>query len=94
MANNLNPADFLERPEQIANYLSSYLKPNATALFPVRLGLFIRKHGPHQVAADCEMPVETILNMTQPQTRIPLTVLIRILDALGYRLTITPKEPA
>lgn len=92
MANDLNPADFLDRPEQVANYLTSYLKPHATLLFPTRLGCFIVKHGPKLIAEHCNMRVETVYNMLQPQTKIPIDVLVRIMDAMGYQLTVTPKE--
>ena len=80
-------AEYLDNPEAIAEYLTAALETADAAFIAKAIGTAARACGMSQIARDAGLSRENLYRSLNGQTRTELDTVVRVLQALGVRLT-------
>ena len=86
-------AEYLDTPEAIAGYLDSALASGDGAVIADALGMVARARGMTQLARDAAVPRPTLYKALQASGRPELATVLKVMSALGVRLSAKPAEP-
>lgn len=86
-------ADDLRDPAYAAGYLNTALEDDGMEGFLYALQKVARARGIRQVAADSDIPRESLYRALSEKGNPGVKPLARVLDSLGLRLTVTPIGP-
>jgi probable addiction module antidote protein len=87
-------AKYLDSPEAIAEYLTAALETTDAAFIARAIGTAARACGMTQIAREAGLSRENLYRSLNGQTRTELDTVVRVLRALGVRLTAsTTKRP-
>ncbi len=89
-----DPAEFLDTPEMIAEYLASAFEANDPAIIADAIGVAARAHGMSRLARDANLSRQALYRALSPNGKPELPTLVKVLAALGVRLTPVPIEKA
>ncbi|MCV6548319.1 MAG: putative addiction module antidote protein [Cohaesibacter sp.] len=87
-------ADTLKTPEDIALYLEYASEDGDPALIAAALGDVARSKGMTQLAKDTGLTREALYRSLSDKGDPKLSTLLNVIDALGLKLALTPKEAA
>jgi probable addiction module antidote protein len=82
--------DDLRNPTYAAGYLNISLEDDGIEGFLYALQKVARAHGISKVASDSDMPRESLYHSLSNKGNPGIKPLVRVLDALGLRLSVTP----
>jgi len=85
-----DPADYLDDEAALAAYLTDALDTGDPAFIADALGVIARAHGMTKVARDAGLSRESLYRALGPDGNPELGTVLRVLRALGLRLSITP----
>jgi len=85
-------ADYLDSPEAIAAYIDAVFEDGDPALLTHALGVVARARGMSQVARDTGLSRESLYRALGSDGNPELGTVVRVLKALGLRLTAVPME--
>jgi probable addiction module antidote protein len=83
-------ADYLDSPEAIAAYIDAVLEDGDAALLTHALGLVARAHGMSQIARETGLSRESLYRALGRDGNPELNTVVRVLKALGLRLSAVP----
>lgn len=83
-------AKFLKSESHIREYLVAALEENDPAYFQVALGTVARARGMQAVADSAETTRAGLYKALSIQGNPEFATILRVVNALGYRLTVTP----
>jgi probable addiction module antidote protein len=87
-----DPAAYLDSDEAITAYMTDALATNDAGFIADALGVIARARGMTKVAAASGLSRETLYRTLGPKGNPELGTLLRVLEVLGLRLTITPSD--
>lgn len=87
-------ADYLETPEDVAMYLEEVFAEGDAALIAHALGVAARAKGMTSIAKETHLSRESLYRALSAQGNPELSTLLRVLHALGLRLSVEPARPA
>jgi probable addiction module antidote protein len=88
-----DPADLLDDEESMAAYLSEALDTGDPAFIADALGVVARARGMSRIARDSGLSRESLYRALSPTGNPELATLLRVVGALGLRLSVTPRPP-
>jgi probable addiction module antidote protein len=83
-------ADYLDSPEAIAAYIDAVLEDGDPALLTHALGVVARARGMSQIARETGLSRESLYRALGRDGNPELGTVIRVLKALGLRLSAVP----
>lgn len=83
-------AEYLDSEEAIAAYIDAVLEDGDPALVAHALGVVARARGMSQIARDAGLSRESLYRALSPEGNPEFGTVLRVLKALGLRLTTTP----
>jgi probable addiction module antidote protein len=78
-------------PAAISEYLSAALETNDPAPIARAIGIVARAHGMTEIARQAGVSRENLYRSLNGETRAEFAAVMRVLKALGVRLTALPK---
>jgi probable addiction module antidote protein len=87
-------AEYLETEEDIAAYLKEVFESGDAPLMTAALGTVARARGISGIAKQTGLTRETLYRAFSPEGNPTLSTLTAVTDALGFRLSIEPKDIA
>ena len=87
-------ADYLRTPEDIEAYLEAALEENDPAFFQKALGTVARALGMRKIATQTKTTPAGLYKALSEDGNPEFLTVCRVVDALGYQLTIEKKRPA
>ena len=87
-------ADFLETEEDIVAYLTEAFASGDAAIVAQALGTVARARGMSRIARDTGLSRESLYRALSADGNPELATVLRIIDALGLRLTAEPAAKA
>lgn|SRR6185312_12397485 len=87
-------AEHLETEEDISAYLKEVFETGDTALIAAALGTVARARGISSIAKVTGLTRETLYRALSPDGNPTLSTLAAVTKALGFRLSIEPREAA
>lgn len=87
-------ADALDTPERIALYLEAAFEDGDPQLISAAIGDAARAHGMTQLAKDTGLAREALYRSLSETGNPELATVLKVLGALGLKLTPTPAEAA
>jgi probable addiction module antidote protein len=84
-------AETLDTPEAIAEYLSAAFETNDPSFIAKAVGTAARARGMSDIAREAGLSRENLYRSLDGETRAEFGTIVRVLDALGVRLTAAPK---
>lgn len=84
-------AEYLDSPEAVAEYLTAALETADASFIARAIGTAARAHGMSEIARESGLSRENLYRSLNGETKTELETVIRVLGALGIRLTATPK---
>lgn len=84
-------AEVLTDDEAIIEYLQAALEENDPAFFMKALGNVARAKGITSIAQKAQLGRQNLYNALSGKRNPRVDTLVKILDALGFQLTVTPK---
>jgi len=88
-----DPADLLDDEDYMAAYLSEALDTGDPAFIADALGVVARARGMSRIARDTGLSRESLYRALSPAGNPELGTLLRVVGALGLRLSVTPRSP-
>ena len=88
MANHINTK------EDVTSYLEAALEENDTALLFAVIGDIARSKGMAQIAKDLNLARESLYRSLAQDGNPSFNTIVKVLDNLGYQLSIREKVPA
>jgi probable addiction module antidote protein len=85
-----DPANYLKSDDDIAIYVSEALDTNDPAFIADALGVVARARGMSQIARDTGLSRESLYRALSAEGNPELSTLLRVIGALGLRLSIKP----
>ena len=85
-----DPADYLDDEAALAAYMTEALETDDPAFIADALGVIARARGMTKVARDAGLSRESLYRALGPDGNPELGTVLRVLRALGLRLSITP----
>jgi probable addiction module antidote protein len=85
-----DPARYLSSEDAQAEYLTAVLEENDPAAFADALGVVARARGMTQLAKDAGLPRDTLYKAFRAGGNPTLETTLRLLTALGIKLTASP----
>lgn len=86
-------ADFLRTAEDVVDYLDAALAENDPAFFAKALGDVARSRGMADIARQTGLSRESLYKSLSVKGNPSLQTITTVLDALGMRVSVVPKEP-
>ncbi len=87
-----DPAEYLDDSEAIAAYLSEALATEDPAFIADALGVVARAHGMSAIALQSGLSRESLYRALSPDGNPEFATVLRVLRAMGLRLSTTPIE--
>jgi probable addiction module antidote protein len=87
-------ADYLDSEEAVVAYLEEALESDDAAFIAHALGVAARARGMTQIAKDAGLSRESLYKALSADGNPEFATVLRVLKALGLRLSVTPVEPA
>jgi len=87
-----DPAAYLDSDEALAAYVNEALETNDPAFIADALGIVARARGMSQIARDTGLSRESLYRTLSPDGNPELSTLLRIVRALGLRLSAVPES--
>jgi probable addiction module antidote protein len=87
-------ADFLETEEDVVAYLTEALASGDAGIVAQALGSAARARGMSRIARDAGLSRESLYRALSAEGNPELATVLRIVDALGLRLTAEPAAKA
>lgn len=91
---NFDLADYLKTEEDIAGYLSIVLEDDDAGEFAHALGVVARARSMTQLAKDTGLSREGLYKSLSGERAPSADTLLKVIKALGFKLTITPAAHA
>jgi len=85
-------AEFLKDDDDIAVYLTLAIEENDPALLASALGAVARARGMTEIAKASGITREALYRALRPSSQPRFDTISRVCDALGLKLTVTPKH--
>jgi probable addiction module antidote protein len=85
-----DPAAYLDSEEAISAYLTDALESNDAGFIADALGVVARARGMAKVAGEAGLSRESLYRTLGPDGNPELSTLLRVLTALGLRLSVRP----
>jgi len=89
-----DPADDIETKEDAIAYLEEALEENDPAFLFKTIGYIARSKGIAQIAKELELNREGLYTALSPQGNPSFVTIARVLDNLGFQLSVKQKIPA
>jgi probable addiction module antidote protein len=89
-----DPADYLDSPEAQAEYLAAALETDDAAFVSRSLGVIARARGMTRIAKETGLRRESLYKALGENGNPELTTLLRVMKALGVRLSVKPATAA
>jgi len=89
-----DPAEMLDSPEALAEYLSLALAENDLAAVVDALGVVARARGMAELAREAGLQQEHLCKALSPGGDPDLDTVVRVARALGLRLSVEPARAA
>ena len=89
-----DPADDIETNEDAIAYLEEALEENDPAFLFKTIGYIARSKGIAQIAKELELNREGLYTALSPQGNPSFVTIARVLDNLGFQLSVKQKIPA
>ncbi|HSN93891.1 MAG TPA: addiction module antidote protein [Anaerolineaceae bacterium] len=89
---NWNAADFIETEEDARAYIEAALEEKDLSLFSAALGEIARSKGMTALAKKTGMGRTSLYKALSADGQAQFSTIIKVLDALGYRFSILPKD--
>jgi probable addiction module antidote protein len=87
-------ADYLKTEEDIAAYVTEALATGDTAVIAHALGVIARTRGMSRIASQTGLSRESLYRALSAEGNPEFTTVLRILEAVGLRLTAEPATKA
>ena len=87
-------ADHINTKEDVAGILEAALEENDTALLLAVLGDIARSKGMAQIASELNLARESLYRSLSQDGNPSFVTIVKVLDNLGYQLSIKQKVPA
>ena len=87
-------ADHINTKEDVAGILEAALEENDTALLLAVLGDVARSKGMAQIARELNLARESLYRSLSQEGNPSFTTIVKVLDNLGFQLTVRQKVPA
>jgi probable addiction module antidote protein len=85
-------ADYLNSPEDLADYLSEFFAESDPAMIAAGLRTASRAVGMSEIAERSGLARESLYKAFRPGSQPRLETIVRVLDSLGMRLVVQPKS--
>lgn len=85
-----DPAEYLDTPEAVRAYLADAFETNDAAFIADALGVVARASGMSAIAERAGLNRAALYRALSPTGRPELATVLKVLDALGMRLTPAP----
>jgi probable addiction module antidote protein len=85
-------SEFLDRDEEIVAYIDAVLEEEDPALLTHALGVIARARGMSQIAKETGLSRESLYRALSSDGNPELATVIKVLKALGVRLSAVPAE--
>ena len=89
-----DPAEHIKTKEDIIAYLEAALEENDTALLLAVIGDIARSKGMAQIAKDLNLARESLYRSLSQEGNPSFNTIAKVLDNLGFQLSIKQKMPA
>ena len=87
-------AEYLESDKDIGAYLKEVFETGDTALIAAALGTVARARGISGIAKETGLTRETLYRALSPEGNPTLSTFAAVTKALGFRLSVEPREAA
>src|SRR5215469_10828010 len=87
-------ADHINTKEDVTAYLEAALEENDTALLFAVIGDIARSKGMAQIAKDLNLARESLYRSLAQDGNPSFNTIVKVLDNLGYQLSVREKMPA
>jgi probable addiction module antidote protein len=87
-------ADHINTKEDVTGYLEAALEENDTALLLAVIGDIARSKGMAQIAKELNLARESLYRSLSQDGNPSFNTIAKVLDNLGYQLTVKQKVPA
>jgi len=89
-----DPAEHINSKEDVLAYLEAALEENDTELLLAVVGDIARSEGMGQIAKNVNLARESLYRSLSAEGNPSFSTVVKVLDALGYQLSIKQKVPA
>lgn len=89
-----DPAEYLDSPKAIAAYLTDALETGDPAFVADALGVIARARGMSEIAREAGVSRESLYRSLSTDGNPEFATVMRVAQALGLRLTVTPNKAA
>jgi len=89
-----DPAEHINSQEAVMAYLEAALEENDTELLLAVIGDIARSKGMGQIAKNLNLARESLYRSLSSGGNPSFSTVVKVLDALGYQLSIKQKVPA
>ena len=89
-----DPAEVIETKEDVIAFLEGALEENDTEFLLKTIGYIARSKGMAQIARELNLNREGLYTALSPQGNPSFITVARVLDNLGFQLSIKQKVPA
>ena len=89
-----DPAEIIESREDVVAFLEGAIEENDIEFFLKTIGHIARSKGMMQIARELNLNREGLYTALSPQGNPSFITILRILDNLGFRLSVRQKIPA
>ncbi len=86
-----DPAETLDTPEAIAEYLTAAFETNDPSLIAKAIGTAARARGMSEIAREAGLSRENLYRSLDGETKAEFSTIVRVLNALGVQLAAAPK---
>ena len=86
-------ADTLDTPEAVAEYLTAALETSDASFIAKAVGTAARARGMSEIARKSGLSRENLYRSLNGETRTELDTVVRVMNALGVRLTASTSGP-
>ena len=87
-------AEHINTKEDVTAYLEAALEENDTALLFAVIGDIARSKGMAQIAKDLDLARESLYRSLAADGNPSFNTIVKVLDNLGYQLSVRQKVPA
>ena len=87
---DLDPAEYLESEEAMAEYLTAIIEENNPALLAAALGDIARARGMTEIARASGITREALYKALKPDAQPRFDTIARVCTALGLKISVAP----